>query len=56
MSKPRGRGRPFAKGQSGNPGGRPKENLEVQALARVHTVAAIERLAAWMGVRGLLKK
>lgn len=46
--KPRGRGKPFQPGQSGNPGGRPKENDEVRALARAHTKTAIERLAFWM--------
>lgn len=39
---------PFKKGQSGNPGGRPKEEREVIALAREHSVAAIKRLAEWM--------
>lgn len=38
----------FQKGQSGNPGGRPKENDEVKALARQYTPEAIERLAFWM--------
>ena len=40
------RGRPFRKGQSGNPGGRPKEVAEVRALARKHGQAAIKKLAA----------
>ncbi len=35
---------PFKKGQSGNPGGRPKEVSEVKDLARTHGVDAIERL------------
>lgn len=35
-------------GQSGNPGGRPKENNEVRDLARTFTAEAIERLAYWM--------
>lgn len=39
----------FKKGRSGNPGGRPKEVAEVRDLARVHTVAAVETLAAMLG-------
>jgi hypothetical protein len=39
-------GRPFQKGQSGNPGGRPKEIAEVKELARQHVPAAIEALAS----------
>ena|SRR5690349_7816167 len=42
----RGRGRPFQPGQSGNPGGRRKD--EVSALARTHTKDAITRLVFWM--------
>jgi hypothetical protein len=41
-------GRPFEKGKSGNPGGRPKQLTAVQALARQHTVAAIKTLAHLM--------
>lgn len=41
-------GKPFEKGRSGNPGGRPKENQEVKELARKHTKAAINRLEYWM--------
>lgn len=39
----------FKPGQSGNPGGRPKELAEVQALARTHTVDAIAALARIAG-------
>jgi hypothetical protein len=39
---------PFEKGQSGNPGGRPKEEKEVLALAREKSVRAITRLAEWV--------
>lgn len=35
---------PFQKGQSGNPGGRPKECAEVKALAREYGPEAIEKL------------
>ena len=44
-SKPaRVRGRPFVKGVSANPGGRPKGVAEVQELARQHTQTAIDAL------------
>ena len=36
---------PFAPGQSGNPGGRPKGSAEVRAAAQEHGPAAIARLA-----------
>ena len=39
---------PFKKGQSGNPGGRPKEVAEVRKLAMEHGSAAIERLVELM--------
>lgn len=39
---------PFQKGQSGNPGGRPKESPELKAAARAHTKAAVETLAKIM--------
>lgn len=39
---------PWAKGQSGNPGGRPKENEELKALAREHTEAAVNTLVSIM--------
>jgi hypothetical protein len=38
----------FKPGQSGNPGGRPKEVAHVRELARVHTAEAISTLAAIM--------
>jgi HEAT repeat protein len=38
----------FVKGQSGNPGGRPKALIEVQALAREHSPSAIATLAKIM--------
>ena len=41
----------FVKGKSGNPGGRPKENAEVKALARKHCEAAIRLLAKLMKSR-----
>jgi Family of unknown function (DUF5681) len=41
-------GRPFKKGQSGNPGGRPKIVAEVRELAQEHTGQAIETLVSIM--------
>jgi hypothetical protein len=41
-------GKPFQKGQSGNPGGRPKAVAEVKELARAHTSEAIETLVSIM--------
>lgn len=46
--KRRGPGKPFAKGQSGNPGGRPKEVAEVRELARQYTEEAVDTLATIM--------
>jgi hypothetical protein len=39
---------PFAKGQSGNPGGRVGVPADVRELARAHTVSALETLASVM--------
>jgi hypothetical protein len=44
----RPRGRPFPKGVSGNPGGRPKELRDVVELARSHSPDAIKTLASVM--------
>jgi hypothetical protein len=43
-TKRRGPGKPFEKGKSGNPSGRPKVVAEVQELARAHTVTALNTL------------
>jgi hypothetical protein len=40
--------RPFQKGQSGNPGGRPKVIAHIRDKAREYTVEALETLAAVM--------
>lgn len=41
-------GRPWEKGQSGNPGGRPKVAADVKEEARKHTKEALDRLVHWM--------
>ena len=41
-------GKPFQKGQSGDPGGRPKVVAEVKELAREHTAEAIHTLVSIM--------
>ena len=38
----------FVKGQSGNPGGRPKDAAQIADLARKHSRAAVLRLVEWM--------
>jgi hypothetical protein len=44
-----GKGRPFQKGVSGNPGGRPRQDPEVRALCEKFTPGAIATLAEIMG-------
>jgi hypothetical protein len=41
-------GKPFKKGQSGNPGGRPKAIAEIRELAREHTGEAVATLVSIM--------
>ena len=38
----------FAKGVSGNPGGRPAGKSEFSALARAHSAECLERLMFWV--------
>ena len=41
-------GRPFQRGTSGNPGGRPKAAHSIQELARKHTIEAVDVLVQIM--------
>ena len=43
-----GKGKPFSKGVSGNPGGRPRQDPEIRALCEKFTPAAIATLAESM--------
>jgi hypothetical protein len=45
------RGRPFAPGESGNPGGRPRKLTELREAAQAHSGAAIATLAEIMANR-----
>lgn len=49
-SAPRVIGRPFAKGSSGNPNGRPKAALDITKLARQYGPAGVEMLAELAGL------
>lgn len=48
----RGPGRPFQKGQSGNPAGRKAEIGPLKELAREHTAAAVETLVKALKAKG----
>jgi hypothetical protein len=41
-------GKPWPKGQSGNPGGRPRAAADVKTEAQKHTREALNRLVHWM--------
>lgn len=38
----------FKKGVSGNRKGRPKEDVDIKALCRLHSAEAVETLVKWM--------
>ncbi len=48
----RSSGRPFTKGQSGNPGGRPRQPAELRERAQSYSVEAIDTLRALMADAG----
>ena len=48
LTKSRSANDQFPKGQSGNPGGRPRDEQKVAELARAYTTEAIETLAELM--------
>ena len=48
LTKSRSANGQFPKGQSGNPGGRPRDEQKVAELARAYTTEAIETLAELM--------
>lgn len=51
VKKKRGTGKPFAKGRSGNPGGRPKANPEAKEILKAATPDAARKLVELLGSR-----
>ena len=49
--KKRGTGKPFAKGRSGNPGGRPKANPEVKEILKAASPDAARKLVGLLESR-----
>ena len=49
--KKRGPGKPFTKGQSGNPSGRPKANPEVKEILKAASLDAARKLVALLESR-----